>query len=215
MPENTTALKIRAVRELGIEPVFCGPSAEARRAAAAQALANTGGTLIHPYDDTLVIAGQGTVAVELTRQLNPMDVLYVPVGGGGLLAGTLIVIKSLWPSTRVIAAEPAWADDAFRSLKCGAIQAPLRYDTVADGLRTPLGQINFPIIRELVDDIVLVEESEIVHSTRILMEMAKLVVEPSGAVPLAALLRQPERVGGKRVGAILSGGNLDLDCLPW
>jgi threonine dehydratase len=195
--------------------VLCEPTAEARQSTADAVIAQTGGTLIHPYDDPRTIAGQGTVALELLEQTDALDVLIVPVGGGGLLSGCLVVAKELRPRMHVVAAEPAWADDAHRSLRSGHIEKPLRYDTVADGLRTPLGEHTFPIIRERVDDILLVEEADIVRWTRALLEITKLVVEPSAAVPVAALMANANRFRGKRVGIVLSGGNLDLDNLPW
>jgi threonine dehydratase len=215
MPENSAANKIAAVKSFGVRLVLCEPTAEARQATADAVIAETGGTLIHPYDDPRTIAGQGTVALELLEQADGLEVLMVPVGGGGLLSGCLIAAKALRPQMQVVAAEPALADDAYRSLQSGQIEKPLRYDTVADGLRTPLGVHTFPIIRELVDDILLVEETDIVQWTRALLEMAKLVVEPSSAVPLAALMNNTERFRGKKVGIVLSGGNLDLDRLPW
>ncbi len=215
MPDNARPNKIAAVRRFGVEPVLCAPTAAAREAATMDIVAHTNATVVHPYDDPLTIAGQGTVALELTQQAEPLDAILVPVGGGGLLAGTLIVIKSLWPQTKVIAAEPARADDAYRSWKAGRVQDVLHTDTCADGLRTPLGQHTFPIIRSLVDDILLVSEEAIVRATRQLLEQARLVVEPSAAVPWAALTDHVSRFRGKRVGIILSGGNLDFDHLPW
>jgi len=215
MPKNTRPNKIAAVRRFGIEPILSEPTAQAREAAAREVIERTKGTLIHPYDDLHTIAGQGTAALELTEQTEPLDAILVPVGGGGLLSGTLIVIKSLWPDTQVIAAEPARADDAYRSWKSGAIQEVVHTDTCADGLRTGLGQHTFPIIRDLVDDILLVDEDSIIQATRRLLEQAKLAVEPSGAVPWAALMAYQSRFQGRRVGLLLSGGNLDLDHLPW
>jgi threonine dehydratase len=215
MPHNSAANKIEAVKSYGVRLVLCEPTAEARQSTADAVIAETGGTLIHPYDDPRTIAGQGTVALELLEQTEGLDVLLVPVGGGGLLSGCLIVIKTLRPQMQVFAAEPALADDAYRSLHSGRIEPPLRYDTIADGLRTPLGTHTFPIIRRLVDEILLVEEAEIVRCTRLLLEAAKLVVEPSGAVPLAALMNNTERFQGRKVGIVLSGGNLNLDNLPW
>ena len=215
MPKNARPNKIASVRRFGVEPILCEPTAQAREAAAQEVLEQTKATLIHPYDDPRTIAGQGTAALELTEQTEPLDAILVPVGGGGLLSGTLIVIKALWPDTKVIAAEPARADDAYRSWKSGALQEVVHTDTCADGLRTPLGQRTFPIIRDLVDDILLVDEDSIVRATRSLLEQAKLLVEPSGAVPWAALMAHQPRFRDQRVGLLLSGGNLDLDHLPW
>jgi threonine dehydratase len=144
-----------------------------------------------------------------------LDVIIAPVGGGGLLSGTLIAVKSLWPATRVFAAEPALADDAYRSWKSGEMQPPLRFDTIADGLRTPLGSLTYPVLKQLADGVLLASERGIAAANRILLEDAKLVVEPSGAVPLAAVLENEIGLRGQRVGMILSGGNLDLENLPW
>lgn len=215
MPSNSRPNKIANVRSFGGEIVFCEPDEVSRQTVADAVLAETGGVFIHPFDNPRVIAGQGTAALEWTGQSEPLDIVIVPVGGGGLLSGTLLTLKKIWPNTEVIAAEPAIADDAFRSLRSGKIEKPERYDTVADGLRTLLGEFTFPIIQKLVDDIILATEGEIICATRLLLEKARVVVEPSAAVPLAAILAHPDRFAGKRVGILLSGGNLDLDNLPW
>ncbi len=215
MPANSRPNKLRAVRNLGVEPILCGPSAQERQAAAQAVVEQTGATLIHPYDLPAIMAGQGTAALEMTEELEPLDVVLIPVGGGGLLSGSLIALKALWPKTQVIAAEPAWADDAWRSWKSGRIEQPNRYDTIADGLRTPLGTHTFPVIRDLIDDIILVKEGEIIQATKLLTETTRTLVEPSGALPFAALLTDPQRFEEKRTGIILSGGNLDLENLPW
>jgi len=215
MPRNSLPNKIEAVRGYGIGPSLCEPTAEARQQAADEVIARTGATMVHPYDDPRTIAGQGTVALEWFQQEAFPDVILVPVGGGGLLSGTLITVKNLRPSTHVIGVEPAAADDAHRSLQSGRIERPTRYDTVADGLRTPLGEWTFPVIRKYVDDLLLVEETEIIEATRLLLEVGKTVVEPSGAVSLAAVLKHRDRFAGREVGVILSGGNLNLDHLPW
>lgn len=210
MPSNSATNKIAAVRSYGVEPVFCEPSAESRAATAEALRQQTGATLVHPYDSFPVMAGQGTVGLELLDQILRLDAVLVPVGGGGLLSGVLTAIKALAPEIQVIAAEPEWADDAYRSLQSGKIEMPTRYDTIADGLRSPLGENTFPIIRELLDDIILVSEAAILAAMRRLAEDARLVVEPSGAVTLAALTSAAKRFAGKRVAVVLSGGNLDL-----
>jgi threonine dehydratase len=215
MPENSRPNKIASVRKLGADLVFSESDAESRQATTDAILADRGGVFIHPYDDPRIIAGQGTAALEWTTQSEPLDIILAPVGGGGLLSGTLLALKSLWPKTQVIGAEPAFADDARRSLNSGQIEQPTRYDSIADGLRTPLGEWTFPIIQNLVDDILLATEAEIIRATRLLIENARIVVEPSAAVPLATILAHPDRFAGKRVGILLSGGNLDLDDLPW
>ncbi len=215
MPADSRPNKIRAVRRQGIEPVLCEPTPESRQATAQKIIDQTGGVLVHPYNDARTIAGQGTAALELLEQVPDLDVVIVPVGGGGLLSGTLIVVKSLRPTTRVFAAEPSLADDAYRSWKAGELLPPLRFDTIADGLRTPLGSLAYPVLMQWVDGVLLASEKGIADANRILLDDAKLVVEPSAAVPLAAVLENDLDLHGQRVGLILSGGNLDLENLPW
>lgn len=210
MPENSARNKIEAVRSYGVEPVFCEPTAQARESTAEQVRLQSGATLVHPYNDASVMAGQGTVGLEIVQQLPEVDVILVPVGGGGLLSGILVAVKAVRPETQVIAVEPQWADDAARSLQAGSIQQPTRYDTMADGLRTPLADKTFPIIRELLDDIILVGESEIAASMRILAEQVHVVAEPSGAVTLAGLRSRAKSLVGRRVAVVISGGNLDF-----
>ncbi len=210
MPHNSRSNKLQAVRDLGIEPILSGPSPAERQAAIEQVMERTGANLIHPYDDYRVIAGQATAAVELLEEIELPDVLLVPLGGGGLLAGTLLAVKSLAPTVEVIGVEPVWADDGYRSWKAGCIQQPTRFDTMADGLRTSLGELTFPIIQRLVDDILLCSETEIATATERLMNVGKLVVEPSGAVPLAAVLANVSRFRRRRVALLISGGNMQV-----
>lgn len=209
MPTNSAAVKLSAVRSLGIDPILCQPTAAAREQAAADVQARTGATLIHPFNDPSVIAGQGTAALELLEQLSDFDTLIVPVGGGGLLAGTLITIRNLCPTLRVIGAEPEWADDAQRSLKSGRIEPAIRTDSIADGLRTPLGSLTFPIIHALVDDILCASEELIRCCVADLAACCRLIAEPSGVVPLAVLRQHSGVFAGRRVVALISGGNLD------
>jgi threonine dehydratase len=209
MPENAPAPKIAAVRAYGGEITFCESTLE-------QLCARTGAVFIPPYDHPDVVAGQGTVALELTRQLpEAPDYLLTPVGGGGLLGGCAVASKALWPDTRVIGAEPAGADDAMRSFRSGRRLPQSAPDTVADGLRTGLGALNFALIRKLVDDILTVDDAAIVEAMRLVWSRMKLVVEPSAAVGLAVVLAHPELFRGKRVAVVFSGGNVDLDKLPW
>lgn len=215
MPTDSPRVKREAVLGYGAEVIPCEPTLAAREEGLRRVLARTGAHFVHPYDDDRVIAGQGTAARELLESRPDLDDLVAPVGGGGLLAGTCLAAEGMAPRLRVYGAEPARADDAQRSLAAGRILPPERTDTVADGLRTALGRRNFPILRRRVADILLVEEEQIVAATRLLLERAKLVVEPSGAVPLAAVLAHRERFAGRRVGIVLSGGNLDLDHPPW
>lgn len=210
MPHNSPEVKIHAVRGLGVEPTFCEPTTEARQQAAAEIVERTGATLIHPFDNTSVIAGQGTVALEILQQSPEVDTLVIPIGGGGLTAGCLIAAKSLRPDIRVIAAEPEWADDAYRSWKAGTIQPPVRYDSIGDGLRTCIGNITFPIINDLVDEIMIAGEDSIATATRTLFHKGRLVSEPSGAVPLAVMSEHRDAFRGRNVVGVISGGNVDL-----
>jgi len=215
MPENATAVKQRAVEGYGAEVVPCRPTLAAREEMLAEVVARTGAAVIHPYDDYRIIAGQGTAALELCEEVDDLDVIMAPVGGGGLLSGTALAVRGISARTRVLGAEPEIADDAFRSLQAGRIIPSSYPDTVADGLRTSLGELTFPIIRKHVDAIVTAGEADIIAATRTIWERMKLVVEPSAAVPLATILSGRVDLAGKRVGIVLSGGNVDLDTLPW
>ena len=206
-------IDVAAVRDFGIEPVLCEPDTQSRQAKAEELRQQTGATMVHPYDCEPVMAGQGTVALEIYQQVPNVDVLIVPVGGGGLLSGMLIAAKTIDPDIAVIGAEPAYADDASRSIESGQRLMPTRYDTVADGLRTALGDLTFPIIRHHVDSITLVSEQEILSATRDLAERVHLVAEPSGAVAYACVRKIADRLEGKRVVVVISGGNVDFkDC---
>jgi threonine dehydratase len=178
-------------------------------------VAEYGSHVVHPYDDPRIICGQGTVGLEIAEQLDGFDAVLVPVGGGGLLAGVAIAIKALRPEVEVIAAEPAGADDAFRSFGLGRRVPQEDPRTIADGLLTSLGELNYAIIREKVDTIVTVEDETIVEAMRLQWTRLKTLVEPSGAVTFAAILEHPERFRGRRVACVISGGNVDLDNLPW
>jgi threonine dehydratase len=215
MPDNSPTSKRAAVRAFGGEIVFCAPTMQAREHTASQVMASTGAVFIHPYDDFRVMAGQGTATLELLEQVPDLDIILCPVGGGGLLSGTAVVAKALNPSIRVIGVEPAAADDAYRSFRAGKlIQCPSP-QTVADGLRASLGVRPFAEIKTHVSDIVTVTEGGIIQTMRLIWEAMKLVVEPSGAVAYAAIVEGKIDVARQKVGIILSGGNLDLDRLPW
>ena len=214
MPNNSAKPKQQAVATYGGHIVLCEPTLAARERTCEVVMAGTGATLIHPYNDYRIIAGQATAALELLEEIRDLDLIIAPVGGGGLLAGTALAVKHVRRETRVYGAEPAQADDAVASLRAGRIVSKPA-NTIADGLRTMLGERTFPIIRDRVDDIVTVSEAGIVSGMRRLWEIMKLVVEPSGAVPFAALREQPAAFAGLRIGIILSGGNVDLDALPW
>ena len=209
MPENSARIKLAAVRSLGVEPVMCESTPAAREAMANELMRTTGATLIHPFNDARVIAGQGTVGLEILRQFPDVETIIVPVGGGGLLAGTLIAVKSLKPTVRVIAAEPEWANDAFRSLQSGQIEPVLRTDSIADGLRTPLGSLTFTIIHQLVDEILCASEAAICEAMQRLSNQAKMIAEPSGAVPLAVVQQHRARFADQRIVCVVSGGNRD------
>ncbi|MEX2114944.1 MAG: pyridoxal-phosphate dependent enzyme [Pirellulales bacterium] len=213
MPSNAPRVKQAAVRSYGGNITFCEPTIEARQSTAEKIIEQTGATMIHPYDDERIIAGQGTAALELLEDYPDLDVILALVGGGGLLSGTLIAAKAVRPGIRVIAVEPARVDDAFRSWKSGRIESNERLDTIADGLRTTLGVKTLPIIRALVDDIVRVDEHDIAGALRLVLGRMKIVIEPSSAVPLAALLSGKLNLAGQRVGIHLGGGNVDLDSL--
>ena len=215
MPRSSKAVKRAAVASYGGRIVLCEPTLAARESTLESVVAQTGATFVHPYNDPMVVAGQGTAALELLEDVRGLDVVMAPVGGGGLLSGTAIAVTSLSPGTRVVAAEPAAADDAFRSLKEGRIVASVDPRTVADGLLTSLGTLTFAIIRERVSEIVTVSEEAIVAAMRLVWERMKIVIEPSSAVPLGALMEGRPDVRGRRVGVIVTGGNVDLDELPW
>jgi len=215
MPENAPDIKKAAVAGYGAEIVFCDPDPEARVAKLEEVAAETGAVLIHAYNDLRVIAGQGTACLELMDQVRDLDVVITPVGGGGLLSGTALAAKGLNLDIKVLAGEPAGADDAFRSLQEHRIVPSINPRTIADGLLTSLGDLTFPIIREKVDRIVPVGEDRIVAAMRLIWERMKIIVEPSAAVGLAAVFKAGGELAGKRVGIILSGGNLDLESLPW
>ena len=215
MPENSPEIKKKAVAGYGAKITFCKPTLQARESTLAQVIEETGVTEIHPYNNFHVIAGQGTAAKELIEDQSEFDVLMAPVGGGGLLSGTAISTKHLLPACKVIAAEPAGADDAYRSFHSKKWVPSENPKTIADGLLTSLGERNFAIILEKVDDIVAVSEESIVEAMRMIWERMKIIIEPSSAVPLAAILEKKVDVQGKKVGIILSGGNLDLGKLPF
>lgn len=217
MPSNAPAVKRSAVEGYGAQVVPCEPTLAAREATLARVLEETGAAPLHPYDHADVIAGQGTVALELLAQAPDLDAIVAPVGGGGLLAGIAIAATALRPGLRVIGAEPLGADDAARSKASGRLVPQTAPDTIADGLLTSLGERTWPVIRDLVDEIVTVSEEEIVAAMRLVFERAKLVIEPSAAVAVAAVLSERFRArrGLARVGVALSGGNVDLDRLPW
>jgi threonine dehydratase len=215
MPSNSAKVKVRAVEDYGGRIVFCEPTEEARETSCAEVIKKTGATLIHSFENEDVIAGQGTVAVELLEDVPDLDLVMCPVGGGGLLSGTAVAAKSMRPEIKVIAVEPENVDDAAQSFRAGRRVVTKKKFTIADGLRTNVGVPNFPIIQRYVDDIVTVSEEAIVAAMRTIWETMKIIIEPSAAVPYAAILKNRIDIREKRVAVVLTGGNVDLDALPW
>ena len=215
MPRTAPEVKKRAVAEYGAEIIFCEPTLQAREDTLNQVIDRTGATFVHPYNNEQVITGQATAALELIEDTVDLDVVMAPVGGGGLLSGTALSTHYLLPQAEVIAGEPVGADDAYRSLQAGRIIPSEQPDTIAAGLLTSLGDKTFPIIQEYVKEIITVSDEEIVSAMRLIWERMKIIIEPSCAVPLAALLKRSDNFSGKRVGIILTGGNVDLASLPF
>nr|WP_320119629.1 pyridoxal-phosphate dependent enzyme [uncultured Marinifilum sp.] len=215
MPSNAPEIKKTAVKGYGGEVIECTPTLEARETTLNDIVNKTGAIFLHPYNNYQVIEGQGTAAMELIEEQNNLDAIFAPVGGGGLLAGTAMAAHHFSPQTKVIAGEPLGADDAWQSLQKGEIVPQTNPQTIADGLLTSLGDKTFPIIKEHVKEIIRVEEKEIIDAMRLIWERMKIVVEPSSAVALAALLKDKKNYQGKKVGIILSGGNVQLNKLPF
>lgn len=215
MPENAPKVKVKAVKNYGAEVTFCESTLEARESTLEQVVAQTGATFIHPYNDARIIAGQGTAALELLEDYPDLDMIIAPVGGGGLLSGTALAAKSIKPEIQVIGAEPANADDAYRSFQKGELIPVKNPDTIADGLRTSLGELPFSLIRQYVDDIVTVPEESIIEAMRYVWERMNMIIEASCAVAVAVVFDGKVDVKGKKVAIIITGGNVDLDNLPW
>jgi threonine dehydratase len=210
MPSNSPEVKVRATKGYGAEVVLCGNKPEDRAEATQKLIDEHDYTLIHPYDNDNIINGAGTAALELLNEVNDLDYIFCPVGGGGLLSGTALAAKGVKPEIRIIAVEPSNADDAYRSIRDGIIYPSINPNTIADGLRTALSERTFSIIREKVDEIITVTEEEIIAAMKFLWERMKLVIEPSGAVAVAGILSGKIDLGGKKAGVIISGGNIDL-----
>lgn len=215
VPEGAVASKLAAIEAYGAILHRCAPGIAAREARCAEVQAATGARLVHPYTDPRVIAGQGTAALELFNASGALDTVVVPVGGGGLASGTAIAVAAASPGTRVIAAEPAGAAETHASLQAGHRVTDFTPDTLCDGLRGTLGEPNFELLRVHGVEVVTVEDADTIAAMRLLWQHGKQVVEPSSAIALAAVLQQRERHAGRRVGVVLSGGNVDLDALPW
>ena len=215
MPNNTPKIKVNNVERNGGEVVWCEPEQESRESVLKELIEETGAVVVHPYNDERIMAGQGTCAKELLEDHPELDVIVSPVSGGGLLSGTLLSSKPLKDDIQVFGAEPAEADDAYRSLKLGKIVPNETINTICDGLRAQIGGLTFPVISDLVDDIITVTEEEIIDSMRMIWERLKMIVEPSSSITLGAVLKNKDKFNGKKVGLIISGGNVDLDHLPW
>lgn len=215
MPETSARPKLDAVRGYGGRVVTCAPGTKAREDAVAAELERTGAEIVHPYADARVIAGQGTCARELIEEAGPIDAIVAPVGGGGLISGTCIAAHAMAPGIRVFAAEPANADDAFRSKEAGRLIEDDAPQTIADGLRASLKPITFHYVQNDVDAVLTVAETEIVAAMRLVWERLKIIIEPSSAVAVAAVLKNAQHFAGQTVGIIVTGGNVDLDRLPW
>lgn len=210
MPSNSPAVKKAAVRDYGGEITECVPTLQARVDTVEKVIARTGATFLHPYNDWDVILGQGTASMELLDEVPNLDYIIPPVGGGGYSSGAALVAHLFTEKTKIIGAEPKGADDAWKSLNKNEIVLQTKPETIADGLRTNLGDKTFAVLSNYMERIILVEENEIVEAMRLMMERMKIVVEPSGAVPLAALLKEPDAFKGKKIGILVSGGNVDL-----
>ncbi len=215
MPSNSSPVKVDAVKGYGGRITFCEPNLSSRESTLLKVIAQTGAIEIHPYDDPRIIAGQATSAFELIVEIPGLDMIIAPVGGGGLLSGTALSAFYFAPGCQVMAAEPEQADDACRSFASGCLMPSVNPQTIADGLRTSLGTYTFPIIRKHVSGIVTVSEESIVRAMKLIWERMKIIVEPSSAVPMAAIMENKIDCAGKRIGLILSGGNVDLNNLPW
>ena len=215
MPHTAPQAKKDAVRGYGGRVVECEPSTSSREAVFAQVVAETGAEFVHPYNDPRVIAGQGTCSAELIEQVADLDAVIAPIGGGGMISGTCLTLSNLAPQIKIYAAEPEQADDAYRSFKAGHIIADDAPNTVADGLKVPLKELTWHFVQNNVTDILTVSEQEIIDAMKLIWKRMKIVMEPSSAVPLAAILKNPEIFAGQRVGVIITGGNVDLDKLPW
>jgi threonine dehydratase len=215
VPKGASRSKVAAIERAGGAVTFCEPNLAAREAALTELLGRIEAELVHPFDDARVIAGQGTAALEFMCQEPELDVVSAPVGGGGLIGGTALAVKAIAQGCKVVGAEPAQADDAYRSFQSGSRQSVAAPQTVADGLRASIGALNFELLRRLVDDIVVVSERQIIDAMRIVLQDFKLLIEPSSAVPVAAALAGKLGNSGQRVGIIISGGNVDLDECPY
>ncbi|OWV68193.1 serine dehydratase [Rhizobium sp. N122] len=215
MPRTAPQAKKDAVRGYGGQVVECEPSTSSREAVFAEVVAETGAEFVHPYNDARVIAGQATCSKELIEQVDDLDAVIAPIGGGGMVSGTCLTLTNLAPRVKIYAAEPEQADDAYRSFKAGHIIADDAPNTIADGLKVPLKELTWHFVKNNVSDILTASETDIIDAMKLIWKRMKIVMEPSSAVPLAAILKNKHLFSGKRIGIIVTGGNVDLDTLPW
>lgn len=215
MPRTAPQAKKDAVRGYGGRVVECEPSTSSREAVFAEVVAETGAEFVHPYNDPRVIAGQATCSAEMLEQIDALDAVIAPIGGGGMVSGTCLTLSNLAPQVKIYAAEPLNADDAARSFRAGYIIADDAPETIADGLKVPLKELTWHFVQNHVTDILTATEEEIVDAMKLIWKRLKIVAEPSSAVPLATIIKNPDVFAGKRVGVIVTGGNVDLDKLPW
>tara|TARA_Y100000816_G_scaffold178327_1_gene128795 strand:+ start:315 stop:1253 length:939 start_codon:yes stop_codon:yes gene_type:complete len=215
MPNNTPKVKVNNVQRNGGEVIWCKPNQDSRDETLVKLIEDTGSVLVHPYDDKRIIIGQGTTALELLSKYPDLEIIIVPISGGGLLAGTLSYLKNKNKNIKVYGAEPLMADDAFRSLKNGKIETNESTNTICDALRAQIGNVTFPIISKYVDGIITVSEEDIIYTMKLIWERLKIIIEPSCSIVLASVLKNKNIFNGKKIGLILSGGNVDLDQLPW
>jgi threonine dehydratase len=215
MPHNSAKIKFEAVKSYGAEIIICEPDHQSRESALEKFVAESSAVIIHPYNNESIIAGQGTVGIEFMEEHPELDAVVTPVSGGGLLSGTALAVKGMNSNTDVFGAEPEGADDAFQSLKTGKTIPNETVETIADGLRAEIGTLTFPIIQKNVTDIFTLSETEIIDAMRLIWERMKILVEPSSSIALAAVLKEKQLFQGKKVGIIISGGNVDLNDLPF
>ncbi len=213
MPNNTPRVKVKNVQRNGGKVVWCKPNQYSRDKTLVKLIEDTGSVLVHPYDDKRIITGQGTTALELLSKCPDLEIIIVPISGGGLLAGTLSYLKN--KNIKVYGAEPAMANDAFRSLESGKIETNESTNTICDALRAQIGGVTFPIISKYVNGIITVSEEDVIYTMKLIWERLKIIVEPSCSIVLASVLKNKNSFNGKKIGLILSGGNVDLDQLPW
>jgi threonine dehydratase len=215
VPRTAPEAKKAAMRGYGATVVECEPSTTSREQVFAEVVAQSGADFVHPYNDPRVIAGQGTCSLELHEEVGPLEAVVAPIGGGGMVSGTCLTLSNVSPETKIYAAEPEQADDAYRSFKAGHVIADDAPITVADGLKVPLKDLTWHFVRNHVSDILLASEQEIIDAMFIIWQRMKIVMEPSSAVPLATIIKNKELFAGKRVGVVITGGNVDLEKLPW